>query len=146
MDFSTRCIIGQSSWRSYPAGRKNCAPRTGSLPPYRPYFSVRPALVEGSVAAVRCVTGCHKEPQSTGWSYNQPSQLAPDGCRPAVHRPGQGSDRLVRLNALGRSPMTQRLRLAAGLVLFSYVASHLLNHALGMISLEAAGAGRVWFT
>ncbi len=42
--------------------------------------------------------------------------------------------------------MTQRLRLFSGLVLFTYVTSHLLNHALGMISLGAAEAGRLWFT
>jgi len=31
-------------------------------------------------------------------------------------------------------------------VLFVYVATHLLNHALGLISLDAAEAGRIWFT
>ena len=41
--------------------------------------------------------------------------------------------------------MTQRLRLFTGLVLFTYVTSHLLNHALGIISLSAAEAGRPWF-
>jgi adenylate cyclase len=39
----------------------------------------------------------------------------------------------------------RRLRLATGLILFAYVATHLLNHALGLISLQAMGAGRVWF-
>jgi adenylate cyclase len=42
--------------------------------------------------------------------------------------------------------MIQRSRLAAGLVLFTYVATHLLNHALGIVSLGAAEAGRLWFT
>src|SRR5207237_7352730 len=42
--------------------------------------------------------------------------------------------------------MTKRLRLTTGLVLFTYVTTHLLNHGLGMISLEAAEAGRLWFT
>lgn len=42
--------------------------------------------------------------------------------------------------------MIQRLRLATGLVLFTYVTTHLLNHALGMVSLDAAEAGRLWFT
>jgi adenylate cyclase len=42
--------------------------------------------------------------------------------------------------------MLQRLRLATGLVLFTYVTSHLLNHSLGLISIQAAEAGRVWFT
>lgn len=36
----------------------------------------------------------------------------------------------------------QRLRLASGLVLFLFVATHLLNHSLGNISLEAMEAGR----
>ena len=34
--------------------------------------------------------------------------------------------------------MLQRLRLTTGLVLFSYVTSHLLNHSLGLISIQAA--------
>jgi adenylate cyclase len=41
--------------------------------------------------------------------------------------------------------MSQRLRLLSGLVLFTYVTTHLLNHALGLVSLEAAEAGRLWF-
>ncbi len=39
----------------------------------------------------------------------------------------------------------RRLRSATGLVLFSYVLTHLVNHALGLISLEAQSAGAVWF-
>ncbi len=35
-----------------------------------------------------------------------------------------------------------RIRLGSGLVLFAYVTLHLLNHALGLISLEAMEAGR----
>jgi adenylate cyclase len=41
--------------------------------------------------------------------------------------------------------MAQRLRLISGLVLFTYVTTHLLNHALGLVSLQAAEAGRLWF-
>jgi adenylate cyclase len=41
--------------------------------------------------------------------------------------------------------MMQRLRLMSGLILFVYVTTHLLNHALGMVSVEAAEAGAVWF-
>ena len=33
--------------------------------------------------------------------------------------------------------MTRRLRLASGLVLFSYVVTHLVNHSLGIVSLAA---------
>jgi adenylate cyclase len=34
--------------------------------------------------------------------------------------------------------MLQRLRLLSGLILFAYVAGHLLNHALGLVSLQTA--------
>jgi adenylate cyclase len=37
------------------------------------------------------------------------------------------------------------LRLASGIVLFTYVATHLLNHAAGLVSLATAEAGRQWF-
>jgi adenylate cyclase len=40
---------------------------------------------------------------------------------------------------------TRRLRLATGLVLFAYVTTHLANHALGLVSLDAMEAGRSWF-
>jgi adenylate cyclase len=39
----------------------------------------------------------------------------------------------------------RRVRLAAGLVLFAYLATHLLNHALGLLSLATMEAGRTWF-
>jgi adenylate cyclase len=39
----------------------------------------------------------------------------------------------------------RRLRLATGLVLFTYLTTHLANHALGLISLEAMETGRQWF-
>jgi len=38
--------------------------------------------------------------------------------------------------------MVKQLRLGSGLVLFVYVATHFLNHALGLISLPAAEGGR----
>jgi adenylate cyclase len=41
--------------------------------------------------------------------------------------------------------MVGRLRLWSGYVLFFYVATHLLNHALGLISLRVLEMGRVWF-
>jgi adenylate cyclase len=40
------------------------------------------------------------------------------------------------------STMIRRLHLITGLVLFGYLLSHLINHALGLISLEALEAGR----
>jgi adenylate cyclase len=39
----------------------------------------------------------------------------------------------------------RRVRLVAGLVLLVYVTLHLLNHALGLVSLAAMEVGRVWF-
>ena len=45
-----------------------------------------------------------------------------------------------------RWPMVvTRLRLASGLLLFGFVAMHLLNHALGLVSLDAMEAGRWLF-
>jgi adenylate cyclase len=41
--------------------------------------------------------------------------------------------------------MVRRLRLASGLVLFAFVLTHFLNHALGLVSLEVLEAGRAWF-
>ena len=37
------------------------------------------------------------------------------------------------------------VRLWSGVILFVYVSMHLLNHALGLVSLSAMEAGRVWF-
>ena len=37
------------------------------------------------------------------------------------------------------------LRLGTGCVLFAFLAAHLLNHALGLVSLDAMDAGRSWF-
>src|SRR5919201_6942284 len=42
-------------------------------------------------------------------------------------------------------PSARRVRLASGLVLFAYVTTHLANHALGLISLDAMEAGRASF-
>jgi adenylate cyclase len=39
----------------------------------------------------------------------------------------------------------RRTRLVTGLILLTYLATHLLNHALGLISLDAMESGRMWF-
>jgi adenylate cyclase len=39
----------------------------------------------------------------------------------------------------------RRARLVTGLILFTYLSTHLLNHALGLISLDAMERGRGWF-
>ena len=41
--------------------------------------------------------------------------------------------------------MVRRLRLVSGLLLFVFVLTHFLNHGLGLVSLDALEAGRVWF-
>src|SRR4029077_15563279 len=41
--------------------------------------------------------------------------------------------------------IARRLRLVSGLVLLTYLATHFINHALGLVSLDAMEAGRVWF-
>ncbi len=54
-----------------------------------------------------------------------------------------------RRTAAGRRrwprPTLRQVRLASGLVLFAYLVSHFLNHALGLVSLEAMEAGRTVF-
>jgi adenylate cyclase len=39
----------------------------------------------------------------------------------------------------------RRLRLITGSILFTYLATHFLNHSLGLVSLDAMEAGRFWF-
>jgi adenylate cyclase len=52
----------------------------------------------------------------------------------------------ARINDLWRRrPTVRRIRLASGLVLFAYVLSHLLNHAVGLVSLAAMEGARVVF-
>jgi adenylate cyclase len=48
------------------------------------------------------------------------------------------------MNVLWRGSVVQRLRLASGLVLFSFVLTHFLNHAVGLISLDAMIAVDHW--
>jgi adenylate cyclase len=40
----------------------------------------------------------------------------------------------------------QRLRIASGLILFGFVLTHFLNHALGIWSIEAMDAAQAWRT
>ena len=46
---------------------------------------------------------------------------------------------------VGTGNWKQRLQLASGLVLFVFVTTHFLNHALGLVSLEVMEQGRLWF-
>ena len=49
------------------------------------------------------------------------------------------------------SSLRRKLRMASGLILFAYIGAHLINHALGLISLDTAEAGmsiavEVWYS
>ena len=59
-------------------------------------------------------------------------------------------DRMARLlDRLARSIRgvgVRQVRLASGIVLFAYLVSHFLNHALGNISMEALATGVYWHT
>ena len=45
------------------------------------------------------------------------------------------------MSELALSSIRRNLRLASGLVLFTYITAHLVNHALGLVSLDAAEGG-----
>jgi adenylate cyclase len=49
------------------------------------------------------------------------------------------------IRATGARFLVGRLRLATGLVLFAYVATHDLNHMLGMVSLDVMEGAQYWF-
>lgn len=51
---------------------------------------------------------------------------------------------LDRIKTLLRGISLRQVRLASGVVLFAYLVSHFLNHALGNISLEALAEGVSW--
>lgn len=48
------------------------------------------------------------------------------------------------MHILLRGDLTQHLRIASGLVLFAFAATHFLNHALGLVSLEAMHEAQAW--
>ena len=48
------------------------------------------------------------------------------------------------MHVLARGDLLQRLRLASGLVLLAFVVTHFLNHALGLISLDAMQEMQAW--
>ena len=47
--------------------------------------------------------------------------------------------------ARSAAAVVRQIRLWAGLVLFTYLTTHFLNHSLGLISIDAMQAGREWF-
>jgi adenylate cyclase len=48
------------------------------------------------------------------------------------------------MHVLARGDLLQRLRLATGLILFTFAATHFLNHALGLVSLDAMQTMQDW--
>jgi adenylate cyclase len=48
------------------------------------------------------------------------------------------------MHVLARGDLLQKLRLVTGLVLFTFAATHFLNHALGLVSLDAMQAMQDW--
>jgi hypothetical protein len=44
-----------------------------------------------------------------------------------------------------KTPSIREMRLASGLVLLLFVSTHLTNHALGLVSLDAMETGLGWF-
>jgi adenylate cyclase len=48
------------------------------------------------------------------------------------------------MHILLRGSLSQRLRIASGLVLFAFAATHFLNHAVGLVSLEAMHEVQAW--
>src|SRR5450756_2793113 len=52
----------------------------------------------------------------------------------------------AQLTKLVRGIGLRQIRLACGLVLFAYLVSHFLNHALGNISMDALAAGLYYHT
>ncbi len=48
------------------------------------------------------------------------------------------------MHVLARGDVLQRLRLATGLILFTFAATHFFNHALGLVSLDAMQAMQDW--
>jgi adenylate cyclase len=50
----------------------------------------------------------------------------------------------IHMHILARGDLLQRLRLATGLVLFTFAATHFFNHALGLVSPDAMQALQDW--
>src|SRR5437899_6278620 len=59
---------------------------------------------------------------------------------------GMASPSSEQIRTLARGIGLRQVRLVSGMVLFAYVLSHFLNHALGNISLEAMADGVRWHT
>src|SRR4029453_5913443 len=56
---------------------------------------------------------------------------------------GQGGP-IAHMHVLLRGDVTQRLRIASGLVLFAFAATHFLNHAVGFVDLRTMHDVQAW--
>jgi adenylate cyclase len=52
---------------------------------------------------------------------------------------------LRKISRVEVSILLRRIRLVSGLILFTFLTTHLMNHALGLISLATMEVGRTWF-
>ena len=78
----------------------------------------------------------------TGWLSKDRKSRVSQGWTGGAERGVTPAGRLLLANVVSRGPsIARRLRLASGLVLFSYVFLHFLNHSLGNIGYEAMEKG-----
>src|SRR5436853_7684268 len=62
------------------------------------------------------------------------------------YNPIMAATALSRLSELVRSTSARQVRLVCGAILFAYVVSHFLNHALGNVSVDAMQIGVYYHT
>src|SRR5262245_4950527 len=87
------------------------------------------------------IAGKPQFPNESAHGDNSPRPEQP--YPPLTSAPDQGTQ-WPYMHALARGDLLQRLRLATGLILFTFVATHFLNHSLGLVSLEAMHAMQDW--
>src|SRR3954465_11714926 len=85
---------------------------------------------------------CPSSAEGQERARSDPVARCAEGQRPMDARTPADAAPRGRINA---TALVNRLRLATGLVMFSYVTTHLLNHALGIVSLDAMLAIQVGF-
>lgn len=98
-------------------------------------FTARVGFVERATIASK---GPRMKPMDSGTRIRA-------GARGVRRAPGGGEDAAPFVRRLRRTCTARNLRLASGLVMMLFVTTHLLNHSLGLISLDAMEAGRIVF-
>src|SRR5437763_2452787 len=90
-----------------------------------------------------------RRPVTADCAKRRPKRYSSMALNPAIadlssmDRMAHFRDRLARST---RGVGVRQVRLASGLVLFAYLVSHFVNHALGNISMEALAGGVYWHT